>query len=151
MVEASGCPTGPTTTPDDHAGYGDEEFPEQVHGHFAAEIGWTIAPAILLLVIGIFSVALILDLDDVEASPNATRTRDMEIVVVGHQWWWEYQYHLDGDTDTPPDIVTANDVVIPVDQDIRHPHHLSGRHPLASGSPGSTARRTPFPAGSIPG
>ena len=111
-------PNKENDNPDDHAGYGDEEFPEQVHGHFAAEIGWTIAPAILLLVIGIFSVALILDLDDVEASPNASYG-EMEIVVVGHQWWWEYQYHLDGDTDTPPDVVTANEIVIPIEQDIR--------------------------------
>ena len=63
-------------------------------------------------------MALILDLDDVEASPNASYP-EIEIVVVGAQWWWEYQYHLDGDTDSPPDIVTANEVVIPVGQEIR--------------------------------
>ncbi len=102
---------------DDYAGYGDDEFPEQVHGIFNLEIAWTIIPAVILLVIGIFSVSLLLELDDVEASDAPYG--DMEIVVVGQQWWWEYQYHLDGDTETPPDFVTANDIVIPVDEEVR--------------------------------
>jgi len=38
--------------------------------------------------------------------------------VIGQQWWWEYQYHLDGDTSTPPDFVTSNELVIPVGQDV---------------------------------
>lgn len=99
-------------------GYTDEEFPEQVHGHFAAEIAWTVLPLVILAVMAVFSVQLIVSIDDVEASPNATYP-EMEIVVVGQQWWWEYQYHLDGDTDTPPDVVTANEIVIPVNQEIR--------------------------------
>jgi cytochrome c oxidase subunit 2 len=102
---------------DDHAGYGDEEFPEQVHGNFNLEIAWTIIPAIILLVVGIFSVALLLELDDVEASDGPYG--DLEIVVVGQQWWWEYQYHLDGDTTTAPDFVTANEIVIPVEEEVR--------------------------------
>ncbi len=97
-------------------GYADEEFPEQVHGHFAAEITWTIVPAVIMAVIGAFSVSLILGLDDVEASSGPHS--EMEVVVVGQQWWWEYQYHLDGNTDTPPDIVTANELVIPVSRDV---------------------------------
>ncbi len=98
--------------------YTDEEFPAQTHGHFALEIGWTIAPFLLLVVIGVFSVNIITGLDDVEASPDAAYP-DMEILVVGQQWWWEYQYHLDGNTDTPPDVVAANEMIIPVDQEIR--------------------------------
>ena len=39
---------------------------------------------------------------------------DLRVTVVGQQWWWEFQYHLDGDTSTPPDIVTANELVMPV-------------------------------------
>jgi cytochrome c oxidase subunit 2 len=98
-------------------GYADEEFPEQVHGIFKLEIAWTVIPAIILLVIGIFSVSLLLELDDVEASDSVYT--DMEIVVVGQQWWWEYQYHMDGDTTTPPDFVTANEIVIPIDEEVR--------------------------------
>lgn len=100
-------------------GYADEEFPEQVHGHFAAEIGWTIAPFLILAVLSIFSVSLILSIDDVEAAPSGAEYPDMQVMVVGQQWWWEYQYHLDGNTDTPPDIVTPNELVIPVGQDVR--------------------------------
>ncbi|MFV2040305.1 MAG: cytochrome c oxidase subunit II [Acidimicrobiales bacterium] len=100
-------------------GYADEEFPEQVDGHFAAEITWTVVPFLLLAVITIFSVAAILKLDDVEAAPPGAKYPNMQVTVVGQQWWWEYQYHLDGNTDTPPDIVTANELVIPVGQDVR--------------------------------
>lgn len=99
-------------------GYTDEDFPKQVHGHFALEITWTIVPLIILAVMAIFSVRLIVTIDDVEASPNATYP-SMEVVVVGQQWWWEFQYHLDGNMETPPDIVTANELVIPIDQEIR--------------------------------
>ncbi len=100
-------------------GYTDEEFPEQIHGIFKLEIAWTIAPAVLLSVIAVFSVLAILSQDDVAAAPADAAYPDLQITVVGQQWWWEYQYHLDGNTDTPPDIVTANEVVIPVGQDIR--------------------------------
>lgn len=99
--------------------YTDEEFPEQTHGNFALEIGWTVAPFVIMLVVAVFSLATLLDLDDVEAAPSGASYPDLEIMVVGHQWWWEYQYHLDGNTDTPPDLVTANDIVIPVNQDVQ--------------------------------
>ena len=53
-------------------GYSDEEFPEQVHGHFGAEISWTIGPTILMAAIAIFSVGFLLDLDDVDAAPDGS-------------------------------------------------------------------------------
>ncbi len=112
----------PKPGPDDEvfAGdYADEEFPEQTHGNFNLEIGWTILPTVIMLVIAVYSLSFLLELDDVDAAPPGASYPDMEIMVVGHQWWWEYQYHLDGNTDTPPDIVTANDMVIPVLQDVQ--------------------------------
>lgn len=87
------------------------EFPAQVHGHFAAEIGWTIAPMILLAVIGILTVALIFDLAK-KPSEDA-----VHVEVFGAQWWWEYRYDLDGDGNYD-DIVTANDLVIPAGREI---------------------------------
>jgi cytochrome c oxidase subunit 2 len=78
--------------------------PPQVHGNTALEIGWTLLPALILLVVGVASVLTILDLDD---HPKDA----MKVTVIGQQWWWEYRYDLDQDgTD---DIVTANDLVIP--------------------------------------
>lgn len=99
--------------------YADEEFPEQTHGNFKLEIGWTIAPTIIMAAIAVFSLSTLFGIDDVDAAPDSSPYPEMEILVVGQQWWWEYQYHLDGDTTTPPDFVTANDIVIPVDQDIQ--------------------------------
>ena len=70
-------------------GYTDEEFPEQVHGHFAAEIGWTIGPTILMAAIAIFSVGFLLNLDDVDVAPEGAEYPEVEVLVVGQQWWWE--------------------------------------------------------------
>ena len=92
-------------------GYPDEEFPKQVHGHFAAEIGWTIGPTILMAAIAIFSVGALLNLDDVDAAPDEAVYPEMEVLVVGQQWWWEFQYYLDGvDGAEQPDFVTANEI-----------------------------------------
>ncbi|MCH1512022.1 MAG: cytochrome c oxidase subunit II [Acidimicrobiales bacterium] len=100
--------------------YPDEDFPEQVHGHFAAEIGWTIGPAILMAAIAIFSVGALFSLDDVDAAPEGAAHPEVEVIVVGQQWWWEYHYYLDGvDGADQPDFVTANEIVIPVGQDVR--------------------------------
>lgn len=112
------APTGDQDVID--GGYTDEKFPEQVHGHFAAEIGWTVGPTILMAAIAIFSVGVLITLDDVDAAPEGAPYPDVEVLVVGQQWWWEYQYYLDGmEGHSEPDFVTANDLVIPVKQDIR--------------------------------
>ena len=87
----------------------DGSLPEQIHGNFKLEIGWTILPAILLAGVGGASVLTLLDLEDHPAGAQ-------EITVIGQQWWWEYRYDLDGDGED--DIVTANDLVIPAGEPI---------------------------------
>ncbi len=91
------------------------ENPKQVHGNTAMEIGWTIAPAILLAILSVPSVKTIFELADDPAS-NAVHVR-----VVGHQYWWEYQY-LDSEPtdDNVPTVLfaTANELVIPTERDI---------------------------------
>jgi cytochrome c oxidase subunit 2 len=90
-----------------------EEFPEQVHGNFKLEIGWTIAPAALLSIVAVFTVATIFDLAR-KPEPEA-----LTVEVIGHQWWWEYRYSFDVDGDGEADeIITANDMVIPTDREI---------------------------------
>ena len=87
------------------------DFPEQVHGNTRLEIGWTILPAVVLLFVGVATVATIFDL---ARSPKEEAVR---VEVIGQQWWWEYRYDLDGDKQYD-DIVTANDLVIPAGREV---------------------------------
>ena len=66
---------------------------------------WTIAPALILLVIAVLTFRT--------QAENSVQPADaMKIQVVGHQWWWEFKY---------PDskVVTANDVYIPTGTDVQ--------------------------------
>jgi cytochrome c oxidase subunit II len=83
---------------------GEERNPKQTHGNSTLEISWTIVPALILAVMGVFTVASIFDLS---AEPDDPDT--VHINVVGKQWWWEYEY-TDGDK-----FVTANEMHIPID------------------------------------
>ncbi len=74
--------------------------PRQIAGNRRLEIAWTVAPALVLVVV--FSLTLV-----------AMRTADPpvgqqkpDLVVVGHQWWWEVQYPKSG-------AITANEIHIP--------------------------------------
>ena len=113
----------------------EDDVPVQVHGSTPLEIGWTIIPAALLVVVGVFSVGRIWDL--------AKEPKDAyHITVIGHQWWWEYHYppmgsqsltpvlaHVtDKDTgkvtagvpeETGPAIVSAGELHIPTGKNIR--------------------------------
>jgi cytochrome c oxidase subunit II len=80
---------------------GTDTLPRQTHGNTRLEIGWTIAPTLLLAIIAIPTVATLYNLE-----PKKTAT-SMEVNVVGHQWWWEFQYPDSG-------VVTANELHIPV-------------------------------------
>lgn len=92
--------------PEDQEGVGE---PKQLHGNTKLEIGWTLAPALLLAVLAVFSVNGILSQSK---SENA-----IDVTVIGQQWWWEYRYDLDHDG--APDIITANEAVIPVGRDVK--------------------------------
>jgi cytochrome c oxidase subunit 2 len=75
-------------------------MPRQTRGHSMLEIAWTIAPALVLLVIAVPTIQVIFR-TQAPASPGALR-----IDVIGKQWWWEYRY---------PDlgVVTANELHVP--------------------------------------
>lgn len=104
-----------------HNDHDDDELPEQVHGHLALELGWTILPALILTVVAVLTVMTIFDIDDRRAAANQEETSIDRIEVIGHQWWWEYKYYLQDDdeaTSSEPDIVTANDLVIPAGETV---------------------------------
>jgi cytochrome c oxidase subunit 2 len=86
-----------------------QEMPEQTHGKPALEIGLTILPAVILLVVAIPTVSTVFKL---------AKTSDTECVinVTGQQWWWEYDYPVqdgcvDGGIAEP--IITSGQLVIP--------------------------------------
>ena len=79
--------------------------PAQIHGNTNIEIMWTIAPAIILLVIAVMTFRT-------QAANSYQPPEAMKIRAIGHQWWFEFQYD-DGT------IVTANDLYIPVGQSVQ--------------------------------
>lgn len=85
-------------------------IPAQTHGHTPLEIGWTVAFAVVLLVIGIPTIRIIFKTQE---APAATALR---VEVSGRQWWWEFRY---------PDlgIVTANEAHVPVGQQVSFELH----------------------------
>jgi len=91
-----------------------EEFPSQVHGRTALEIGWTIIPALIIAGISVVTVITIINLSREE--PNS-----INVQAIGNQWWWEYKYDLNGDGnfDGPEDIVSATEMVIPAGKPIQ--------------------------------
>jgi cytochrome c oxidase subunit 2 len=78
-----------------------QPLPRQIRGHTLLEISWTIAPALLLLVIAIPTIQVIF------RTQGAAGPRALEVVVRGYQWWWEFRY-------PSLDVVTANELRLPV-------------------------------------
>ena len=77
-------------------------LPTQTRGHTLLEIGWTIAPALVLLVIAIPTLQVIFRTQAATRPPDA-----LEVTVRGWQWWWEFRY-------PQLDVVTANELHLPV-------------------------------------
>ena len=90
---------------------GKNDNPKQIHGSTPLEIGWTIAPALLLAIIAVPTIKTIFDLQAAPAAGTA-----LEVEVIGKQWWWQFDY-------TDQKIITADELVIPTGQPIRL--HLS--------------------------
>ena len=94
----------------------DDELPEQIHGNFRLEIGWTILPAIVLAVISAITLPVIFELAD--KPDNA-----LHVNVWGQKYWWGYEYPgTDADVAENEQygveaagFTTANELHIPVD------------------------------------
>ena len=92
---------------------GRDRMPAQIHGNTRIEIGWTIAPALVLAGVMIPTIATLWDL----AKPAPADA--LNVTVHGFQWWWGFEY-------TDPDMArsygdngpirTADVLVIPVDR-----------------------------------
>lgn len=62
-----------------------ELAPENFTHSTLLEVVWTISPALILMVIGLPSFALLYSMDEI-VDPSIT------LKVVGHQWYWSYEY-----------------------------------------------------------
>jgi cytochrome c oxidase subunit 2 len=82
------------------------DTPRHVHGNTLVELAWTLAPAVVLVMIAVPTIATIWEVDRPTTDPDA-----LVVEVVGHQWWWEFRY-------PELDIVTANELHIPVGRTI---------------------------------
>ena len=85
---------------------GEPRNPVQVHGNSTLEITWTIVPALILAVMGVFTVATIFDLSREPKGPNV-----IHVNVTGKQWWWEYDYTTAAGKTV---FATANEMHIPI-------------------------------------
>src|SRR5204862_13223 len=74
--------------------------PPQTRGHTLLELSWTIAPALVLLLIAIPTIQVIFR---TQAAPAAGA---LEVLVRGRQWWWEFRYPA-------LDVATANELHLP--------------------------------------
>jgi cytochrome c oxidase subunit 2 len=83
----------------------DSPEPEQIHGNTRLEVGWTLAPALILLAVAVPTIATIFDL--AKKPDNA-----VNVTVIGHQFWWEYRYDDLG-------VVTANELRMPVGRPVQ--------------------------------
>jgi cytochrome c oxidase subunit 2 len=86
---------------------GKNENPKQIHGSTPLEIGWTIVPALILLVVAVPTVATIWDLAERPKGPDV-----LEVNVVGKQWWWEFELPKQAMVDQK--VVTSTELHIPV-------------------------------------
>lgn len=65
--------------------YNSKISPENFTHSTLLEVIWTISPALILMLIGLPSFALLYSMDEI-VDPSIT------LKVVGHQWYWSYEY-----------------------------------------------------------
>jgi cytochrome c oxidase subunit 2 len=76
--------------------------PTQTRGHTLLEISWTVAPALVLLVIAIPTIQIVFRTQ----GPSVPKDT-LEVTVRGWQWWWEFRYPAF-------DVAVANELHLPV-------------------------------------
>lgn len=93
--------------------------PPQIHGNNTVEAAWTIAPALFLFAVLVYTIYTMFTLAPTANLPGtpalAGGKPTLEVRVYGHQWWWEFDY-----TKSPNyGFVTADSLHIPVGTVVR--------------------------------
>jgi cytochrome c oxidase subunit 2 len=83
---------------------GDETDALPIHGNNTLEIVWTLIPAIIVAVIGVYSYRVLTDVERVPDDPLVVR-------VIGQQFVWQFEY--------PESGVSASALHLPVDQPVQ--------------------------------
>jgi cytochrome c oxidase subunit 2 len=86
---------------------GDPGLPKQTHGNTPLELTWTILPALLMVVVGAFTVAGIVDLG---REPKADALR---VDVTAFQFSWDFQYRGLTDASGQPIFGTIDEAGVP--------------------------------------
>lgn len=88
-----------------------DPIPKQVHGHTGLELTWTILPAILLLIIGVPTVAAI---SKIGRDPSEDSFR---INVTGERFLWQFEYP-EITNDAGEVVFTIDEVFVPVGREV---------------------------------
>jgi len=89
----------------------DELPPKQVHGNTRLEIAWTVAPAALLLVLTVPTIASVFDLG------RAPKADAFPVTAVGQRWSWKFEYPGVQDSEGNP-LFTFGELHLPANQEI---------------------------------
>jgi cytochrome c oxidase subunit 2 len=92
--------------------------PPQVYGSFPIEVAWTVAPGIIVLLLALVIVRTEFEVR-IKPTPQAEGSQALTATVIGHQWWWEYRIDQVGDKKI--DVVTANELHVPVSSESGDP------------------------------
>ncbi len=87
----------------------DEHEPPQIYGSNQIELAWTVIPILIVVVLFLSTVRVIFVIQHAQKPKQA-----LTVSVIGHRYWWEFRY-------PKYDIVTANELHVPVTSDRRHP------------------------------
>jgi cytochrome c oxidase subunit II len=88
-------------------------IPAQIHGNTQIEILWTIAPALIVLVIAVLTFRTQAETAEITRNPQNA----VEVTAIGHQWWFEFVYPGIGQAEAS--INTASDMYVPVGRPVR--------------------------------
>jgi cytochrome c oxidase subunit II len=88
-----------------------EGLPTQIEGHARLELAWTLAPALVLVVVYVLSLQTLRSITTQPTAAPGGPGAPLHVRVVGHQWWWEFDY-------PELNIVTATEMRVPVGIDV---------------------------------
>ncbi|TVP76839.1 MAG: cytochrome c oxidase subunit II [Gemmatimonadales bacterium] len=83
----------------------DDPKPKQIRGHLGLEIGWTVGPAIIVVLIAIPTIQAVF------ATQQPVSEDAMLVEVTGERFWWEFHYPEYG-------ITTANELWLEKDRPV---------------------------------